>query len=531
VNNLSDMVRRSARGSLILMLGQIASTLIAAVGVILVARFLGSTSYGQVTVAMIPVSIAALFSDLGVTSALTKYVAQYRSEKRPAEIKVIVRAGLIMNSAVGASLSLATFFLSGFLAVHVFHQPELQMLIEVASATLFANSLLATSQSIFVGFERMEFHSLTVIIYSILKSLLAPLLVLLGYGAFGAVLGNTAPIVVTGVVGGAIVAVAFLKNGPSGGCDLSHLQALKMLLRYGYPLFLSGLLTGGLQQLYNFLMAVYVDTSMIGNYQAAKNFAVLIAFLTMPIATVLFPLFSKLRAEENSMLRLVFQNSVKYAALITVPVTTALMALSPQLVRMIYGGTYRSASLFLRLYVINYLFVGLGNISIRNLLNGQGKTKVTFRMDLLNLCIGVPLSLILIPRFGIVGLLLTMIIAPKSGLFFALRWIKKHLGFMIRWTASAKIYLSAGTAYLAVSLLLAAVDYGGWVDLLVGGGVFAAIYVLLVPLTGVLEGDDIQNLRNIMGALGPLAPLFDVFLDIVERLMRKTGPRRAPSEQ
>ena len=514
------MVQLSARGSLILLLGQIISTLVAALGSIIVARLLGSTSYGQVAVAMIPASIAALFRDLGITSALIKYIAQYRIEKKTGEINVIMRTGLLLDASVGALLSLITFFLSGLLATDVFHQPELKKLIEVSSATLFAHSLLTTSQSVFVGFERMEFHSLTVIIQSILKSLLAPLLVLLGYGAFGAVLGSTVPIVVTGVIGITIVAIVFLKDGEPSGRAPTRLQACKILLSYGYPLLLSNLSTGALSQFYNVLMAVYVDAYMIGNYRAATNFYVLIAFLTMPVATVLFPLFSKLDFRENSLLRIVFQNSVKYTALITVPVTTALMVLSGPAVRIIYGSNYQFAPLFLKLFIVNSLFVGLGNISVRNLLNGQGKTKVTFVMNLLNLCMGVPLSLTLIPRFGIIGLLLAMIVAPKPGLFFALWWIKKNFGFMINWVASAKIYLSAGAAYLMASYLLATFSFGDWCDLLLGGGLLVMIYSLLIPLTGAMERSDIQNLRNIMGALGPLSPLFNMFLAIFERFIR-----------
>jgi len=523
-NNLSDMVQRSARGSLILLLGKIISTLVAALGAILVARFLGATSYGQVTVAMIPISIAALFGDVGVTSALIKYVAQYRSEEKLADAKVMMRAGLLLNSAVGVILSLTTFSLSGFLAVKVFHQPELTLLIEVASVTILAQSVLLTSRSIFIGFERMEFHSLTMIIRAALKTMMAPLLVFLGFGAFGAVLGNAAPFAVTGLVGIVIVGAVFFKEDTQSGSALSHLRACRMLLDYGYPLFLSVLLSGVLLRFYDFLMAVYVDASMVGNYQAALNFSVLIAFLTMPIATVLFPLFSKLDIRENYMLRLVFQSSVKYAALVTVPTTMALMVLSGKLVQVIYGNSYLFAPFFLRLYVINFLFVGLGRIVVGNLLKGQGKTKVIFLMQLIHLCIGLPLSLILIPRFGIFGLLLTTIIAPKPSLFFALWWIKRNFGFTLNWIASAKIFLSAGLASLATLLILASLDNGGLVALFLGGGFFLLIYSLLVPLMGVLDGSDINNLRNIMSGLGPLTSISNFFLVIVERLMRRSGP-------
>ncbi|MFQ6054113.1 MAG: oligosaccharide flippase family protein, partial [Candidatus Bathyarchaeia archaeon] len=439
-------------------------------------------------------------------------------------IKVIVRAGLLLNSAIGAVLSLATFLLSRPLAVRIFHQPELTVLIEVFSITLLAETLLLTAKSIFIGFERMEFHSLTMIIYSILRSLLAPLLVLLGFGALGAVLGRTATAVITGTIGLAIVLAVLLKDeGP--GIALSHLRACKMLLSYGYPLFLSALFTGVLSRIYSFLMAVYVDASMIGNYQAATNFSVLIAFLTMPIATVLFPLFSKLDHDGSSTLRLVFQNSVKYAALITVPATMAVIALSDQLVRIIYGNSYQAAPLLLKLAVFNFLFVGLGNISVGNLLKGQARTRVIFQTHLINLCVGLPLSLTLIPRFGIIGLMLTTIIVPKPGLFYSLWWVKRNFGFTLNWAASAKIYLSAGLSFLLTSCLLAALNGNDWVDLVLGGSLFVLTYSLIAPSIGALERGDIKNLRVMLGGLGPLAALFNVFLTIVERLMGKIRPQ------
>lgn len=53
---------------------------------------------------------------------------------------------------------------------------------------------------------------------------------------------------------------------------------------------------------------------MIGNYQVAMNFMVLISFFTTPISTVLFPAFSKLSPErDEEALHTVFQSSIKYA--------------------------------------------------------------------------------------------------------------------------------------------------------------------------------------------------------------------------
>lgn len=68
---------------------------------------------------------------------------------------------------------------------------------------------------------------------------------------------------------------------------------------YRLPLSVSTILTGLLSQFYNFLMVIYCSDSMIGNYSIALNFSMLITFFTVPIATVLFPAFSKLGSEKE----------------------------------------------------------------------------------------------------------------------------------------------------------------------------------------------------------------------------------------
>jgi len=85
------------------MIGQISSTLITATAIIIVARFLGSTNYGQITIAMIPISIAGLFIDLGINGALIKYLAQYRSEGRIWEANSFLKAGLTINILAGCA--------------------------------------------------------------------------------------------------------------------------------------------------------------------------------------------------------------------------------------------------------------------------------------------------------------------------------------------------------------------------------------------------------------------------------------------
>lgn len=494
-----------------------------AVGVILLARLLGAEGYGLVVLATIPVSLIALLSDLGVSAAMTRYIAHYRSEGRIDEIWPIMKAGIIFNISIGGILFISSLLLSSYIAEGVFHKPEVATLIKVASTTLLSNSLLVSCQSIFIGFDRMELHSLTSMIFSILKSAFAPILVLSGYGVFGALVGNAASTAASGVISLSMV-LRILRGSPRMGSPRAR-GTIRVLLGFGYPLFLSSLLTGGISQLYNLLLAMSVEASIVGNYQAALNFSVLINLLTMPITTVLFPLFSRFDADDEVLITL-FRASVKYSALLIVPATLGLILVSDQLVGIVYGGSFKSAPFFLRLYSLNFLFAGLGSVSIGSLLNGQGKTKIAFNINLIYICIGIPMGLLLIPRMGVTGLLLTILFASKPGHFYALWWVRRNLGLTLDWASSAKIYLSSVISYLIPLFILSILDLSFWSGLFFGLLTLLLLYSLIVTLIGALDEADIRVLKTMAEAVGPLAHVLRLLIIFLEIPIRK---KRLPS--
>ena len=515
------MAKLSARGGFNLFLGVSISSIVTAVGVIVLMRLLTPSEYGLVTVAMISPMLIGFFRDWGVNSAMIKYVAQYRSENKTSKVRNVIASGLLFELALGVLLSLVSFLLADFLATNVFHRAETKNLIEIASLTILAGSFLMASQSTFIGFERMEFHSLTMICQSCLRCFLAPFLVFLGYSSLGAVLGQTVAFVISGVIGIVIFFLIFFRNIHGRENDeLDFSGTLKGMLRYGLPVSVSAILAGVLPQFYNFLMAIYCSDSAIGNFQAAVNFTILISFFTTPIATVLFPAFSKLNPEkEMETLRIVFQSSVKYAAMLTIPVTVMIMALSKPLVFALVGTEWSDAPFFLTLYSIIFLYSGLGNLSLWNFLNGQGETKVTMKLALISLGMGLPLSLTLIPMFGITGLIVTTLVAGIPSLAVGLWWIKRHFGATIDWVSSTKIFLASVMAAVITYIIISQLNFHSWVELVVGGITFLMVYLVAAPLIRAVDENDINNLREMLSDLGPFSHLFQIPLNIIEKLL------------
>jgi len=517
-----EMGKVSATGSFQLFIGVATSTIIMAVGTIILARLMLPEEYGLYSIALIPSYMIILFRDWGVNSAITKYVAHSRAENKHEDIHDIISAGLIFEITTGIALSLVSLFLASFIATTIFHRAESTSLIAIASITVFSGSLLTAAQSSFIGFERMELNSLTTICQAIVKSAISPLLVFLGFGALGAVLGYTFSFLAAGIIGLATLYFVLFKNlkkRSKQGTGLS--KTMKKMLRYGVPLSISSILGGFLVQFYGFMMAFYCSDAMIGNYQAAAQFAVLLTFFTIPISTVLFPAFSKLDPQnEHKLLQTVFTSSVKYTAVLLVPATMAMIVLSKPMISTLFGEKWVYAPFFLTLYVIGNLFTIFGSLSLGNLLTGLGETKMLMKLSLLTLSLGIPLAFLLIPTLGIVGVILTSLSAGLPSMFCGLYWIWKRYEAKADFQSSTKIFIASAIAAMTTYLSLNFLNTADWMRLITGGVIFLAVYVLTAPAIGAINQNDINNLRTMLSGLGIISKLINIPLSVAEKVTR-----------
>jgi O-antigen/teichoic acid export membrane protein len=290
------------------------------------------------------------------------------------------------------------------------------------------------------------------------------------------------------------------------------------------PLFISGIVGGFLAQFNNFLTAIYCTDQAIGNYSVALNFTTLISFFSLPIASVLLPAFSKLDAEKDKeALATVFRLSVRYGTLLVAPAATAMMILSPMAVATLFGTKYSDAPLYLTFLSLGALYTALGNLSIGSFINSRGRTSLSMRLALVNSAIGFPLSLVLISRFQILGLIATNLITGIPGLLLGIWLIKRHWGVTIDYYASAKTLAASALAALATYVAVRTVDLPDWLSLLMGALLFMAIYFLAAPLVGAIDGEDIKTMKEMIEELGPLSGLLHKPIDLMGRLTRSKG--------
>jgi O-antigen/teichoic acid export membrane protein len=533
MSKASDMAKISVKGGFHLMWGLVASTVISAVGTIIIASLLGEDNFGLYGIVLTAPTLIVLFRNWGVNNAIVCYTAQSNTEDRKEKIRGIFLSGLIFEIALGIALFILSFALSDFLATVVFNRPSLTLLLQIASFTIFTSALVTTASAAFVGIERTHFNSIMVVSQAIIKTALVVALVLLGLGLTGAITGFMLSSLIAGFIGLAFMYTIYRKFPKTNPKNLEIVKNIKKMLKYGLPISVGIILSGFLLQYYNFLLYIYVsDNSIIGNYTMAQNFVVLITFFAQPVTTMIFPAFSKLNhKEEPETLKNIYQNSIKYASLLVVPLAAMIMVLSQPAISTLFGNRYAEAPLFLSLLAITYLYPVLGSLSNPSLINGQGQTTFNLIVAVVTAAVGLPIGFILISSHGVLGLIATALTAIIPGTTISLIFIKKRYNLGINWKSSLKILLSSLTAAALTYLLTTQLtSLASLIRLIIGAATYILLYLVVAILTRAITQTDLNNLREMFTALGPLNPLLGAILNIVEKIMTALTPNNAKTK-
>ncbi len=525
MSKAAEMAKVSAKGSFHLLWGLVASTVISAVGTVFVGRLLSPSEFGLYSIAFAAPNLISLFRDWGVTTAVTKYTAQYKSENKIANVKSIFVAGLVFETVLGLSLTIVSFFLSGFLATSVFNRPLIVPLIQIAASTILTGAFFGTAQAAFTGIERMELNSITLLIQSIFKSILVPAFVILGMEALGAVTGYAITMVLSSAVSLMLLRVIYRELQMPAGFRLEIVKNMGIMLKYGLPVSISNILSGFRSQFYLFVLAIFATNLTVGNVSVSNTFGVIITFFSAPILTVMFPAFSKLDPEKDGeTLKNVYRFSVKYAALFVIPVAFLLAALSYPAVFTLFGNKYATAPFFLTLMSVTTLLPAFGNLSNSNLINGIGKTRFNLELSLIAALIGLPLGFVLIRQFGAIGYIIVSVVDGLPSVIICLYWLKKNYGVTVDLSSSAKIILSSGTAAAVTYFAISIMPFSSWLRLIVGMVIFIFAVLSAILSTRAINRTDVNNLRGMLAELGALRRFFNFLLNILEKLMTVFQP-------
>jgi O-antigen/teichoic acid export membrane protein len=497
-DELTTIAQKAARGGLFLFIGNTSSTVILAVGAIIVARLLSPFGYGLYTLTIaIPTLLVAL-SDAGMNLALVRLPARARSEGDHARANRLIRLGFLFKLAVSTVAFLLCYAGSTVISTIVLNRPELAPFIQLASLMIVFQAIYDATSNAFIGQDLMQYSAATQIMQAVLKGTLGPALVLIGWGITGAISGYLLSLAAAGATGASILFSRYARL--STQITDSASTRVRELLGYGLPLYVATILSVFLSQYQNIVLAHFASNVEIGNFAASWTFTTLMAVLSYPIATAMFPMFSKMDPKnQKGDLSRGFILAVKYTSLLMIPASVAVMVFSRDLIYLTFGRGYTSAPQYLALLSVLYLLAAIGSVVLGSFLNGVAETGTVVKMSGLTLAVYLPLGPALAWFWSAYGVLVAYILSNAVSTLYGIREssMKYDAGPDLR--ASGRIFVASLVAAVPVIALIELHLTGvGLVNLLFGGLLYVFMYLTVAPILGAVDKFDVANLGTIL---------------------------------
>lgn len=504
---------RTSRDALVVFVGNFLSILFLALSAIIVARLLQPENYGVYSVSLIVSNVLLLFTDFGIDAAFVKYVSKFNTLRREEIVREVVVKGLMLKILIVSVVSIVNYLLALELSTLLAERPELSYYVSLTAILTFSTALANSFLAIITALGRMKLRSAIMVIQSLTKLALSPLLVLVGLGVLGALLGHIASYVVSCAVGLAIILNYIRFRKPGEGIIRSS-----DLIRFGLPLYLSSILGIVLQRFQYVMLARVATNAELGNMHAANQFISLITLTIAPFSITLFPVFSGLEVRGTWRdINKLLNNVLKYMCLFTVQVALMIGAFSQDVVRFIYGRLYVTAPLYLTLISIGYVYAPF-TVTLTALLSGLGRTKDLLYSSIIQLLVMMPASYLLILSAGPEGYAVALSLTGLPALTYLLL-VTRKINIDISWKPLIRIYvISFSSVLIAIPTHYLTENYV--IRLLTKSLISLITYVILLVFTDSLRWRDYELLKKTFGGVPLLGKVLTVFLEFGKLLLQ-----------
>ncbi len=275
---------------------------------LVVAQKLSASDYGVIGFAGIIIGFLGQFSDIGVGSAIIRRPELHRRD-------------LDTGFTLKIVLSIAAFLLALLVAPfshHFFDHPATANVIRILALNFLISIIGFAPQMILT--REMNYRALTApaVAGAAVQSILAVSLVLAGWSYWAVVAANIGATLTGGMI------LQFTKRVP---IRLSIDWAVaRSYLRFGIPLFGSGVLIFMIFNLDNFLVGAYMGSAKLGYYALAFTWGGFICgFLYSTVNNVLFPAFSSIQSDAVAVRRW-YLKTVELVAFVAVVANATLFA-------------------------------------------------------------------------------------------------------------------------------------------------------------------------------------------------------------
>lgn len=461
----------------------IANGVFALVGYIIhfwLGRHLGPVEYGVFGVVLYLMNTVDLFITSGIPKSASKYIAEDFS-KAWSIIKDANRIQLVF-----CALLFGLYFgLAGVIA-NLLNDPSLTPYIRLSTLAIPIYAFYSIYNSGYLnGMRKFGRQAMSITGVSLGKILATFLLVLVGFGVYGAIVGYS-----VGAVIGFLLAWRLLgpvKKNESG-------FGWRKLVGFSIPVTAFAVAFYLIMGTDLFVVKALVGSEVeVGYYTAATTISRIPYLLCGGLALSLFPSISRSTSSNNiELTNSYIRQSMRYMLMLVVPWVFLISATSTDLLTLVYSSRYLEASGSLSILVF-----GLGLLSILYILSqiiiGSGKPWVVLKIALPLVVVNFGLNVFLIPKYGLVGAASATTITGFLGMCAASLYVLWRFRTLVTPVSLGRICLASVLIYvIALQFSLPPL----WLPLIYIG--LFALYAGILWLTREFNREDLKNLKKIV---------------------------------
>ena len=494
--SLEQLTKKVVKGGSIFFAGSIFGQGINFALHILLARMLGSGSYGLYALGHSAVTITSRFSMLGLQNGVVRFVSLYNGIGDTKKVK-----GTLVSAFAGATtfsivISILLFTFSDSISVELFNKSNLSNVLRVFSISLPFCVLMTMVSYSARAFQAMKYEvGVSNISFPILNLISVSVAFLLGFKLLGAIYAF-----LISAFSSFLLGLYFIKRIFPEVIELQPSYEFRRLLRFSAPVFLIGFSYVILSHIDRIMIGYFMNSSDVGIYNAAVNIVLLAELILSSVNAIFSPIISdlynrnKLKELEN-----LFKISTRWIFTLTLPVILIMIISSKEILGSSFGVGFTDGWIVLvTLSVSKIITTGTGSVGF--ILQMTGKQDIELVNTVITVMMNIGLNIWFIQSYGVFGAALATGISLTVINIAKLIEVYKLIGIQPYNRKYIKPIIAAVLGVL-VSLLFNSIEeivVSSWIASIV---IFSVIYSTFLLVLG-LEKQDKILFRGILRKIG-----------------------------
>lgn len=436
------------------------------------------------------VGLLSIFKDMGFSTAMTKFIAEYNARNDKKSIKSTIISVILIQVLISVVISLIVIALSDRLAVNYFKSQESVILLKIILLSYIVSSFV-TLQYVFQGLGKIGYYSVMEPLRNIAALVAVFLLIHLG------VTGVAYSYLISGIVLTFIISFLLIKIFPFFSVKAGFDEEItKKILIFSVPVFMTSVGSSLLGYTDTALITYFLSLDQVALYQVALPTSQLFWVLISSISIVILPVVAELWAKNDKQtLSKILSIVIKFTFMMAIPFLLVFVLFADILIRMFFGTEYMNAVPVLQILTINSVFYALFSISAAAMLaigRPENNVKIISFIAVLNLA----LNIILIPVLGIVGAALATTTGYVAAALATIIYLRKYFDISVDLKGIAKSFAGSVLMFIIVSIMKVIISTNPWIEMIIIGAAGILFYFAFIYITNVITKEEFSLIKK-----------------------------------